>query len=152
MFSFICKLKPLQDRCKKYLKSKEISIPIFQRTYIQQSFRNFLCKIIFILLKLTKFNRVNFNSQCLDLAFHNFKFLINFFRCLSTSILHKFTDSHTHSPTYGLTLSSTWDSLTIPLLLTKCLHHVYRHVWTMFKTCLHHAWGHVYTISEEMFK
>ena len=72
------------------------------------------------------------------------------FRCVSTSIFN--------SLTHGLTLSSTWDSLTIPLLFEDMftqywkthLHHVYRHVYIMFTDmfipCLHH----VYTIFEDI--
>ena len=84
------------------------------------------------------------------------------FRCVSTSRSHKITDSQTHGLTDSQTLSSTWDSLTIPLLfedvcypmfeyvltpcLQTCLHFVYRHVYTMFTLCLqtylHHIWIH----------
>ena len=83
-------------------------------------------------------------------------YCVTLFRCV---ILHKFTDSLMDS----LTLSSTLDSLTIPFLfkdmVTQCsktfLHHVYRHVSTMFTDmfapCLHHVWRRVSTILEDLF-
>ena len=82
--------------------------------------------------------------------------LVDIFRCVSISILHKFTDSLT---THGRTLSSTLESITIlPLfesMFTQCLkthlHKVYTHIYTkftdMFTSCLHH----VYTMFEDMF-
>ena len=60
------------------------------------------------------------------------------------------------------TLSSTWDSLTNPLLIedvfAKNLRRVYRHVFTMFKdmftlclqTYLHNVYRHVYSMLENM--
>ena len=82
------------------------------------------------------------------------------FRCIRTSIPHKFPPSLPPS----VTLRSIWDSLTIPLLflqcMKSCLPHVWSHVYNMFevmftlclRSCLQHVWGYVYTMFEVLLK
>ena len=34
--------------------------------------------------------------------------------------------------------------------LNECLHHVWKHIYTMYETCLHNILRHVYTIMKKM--